>query len=531
VTTLPFFVESNEHGRSRVKQIIALLASRIRGKLESTIDCLKLSGLKKVRDVSPMPQGGWVSPESQIIILFACLVIIVLMTLRLNWYRSNLVRSFMLLQRHETELKTLKEQLSAAQTTAREDQKIIAETRSELVLFREITSILGQTYDFDLSIKSAFFRMLGLLSIDFGILTLGNRGRAENAICFGISENLFTALENVAERDIVLEEDPKPMQTVYFADFQKARVLDAMRNAHSLLSFACNFKARQSGSFTVGFHKRHSYTQSELNALQFCADQFAVSHEISKQLLYTQELAQLRQEYMYNVSHELKGPLTTINGYLAILRSYPPHMLQDSERSEMFSVMTDECHRLIRLINNLLLSVQVEQDDFSQKFHPVPISLGEVVSQALRFMDRDLQTKNIQVVTDIPAELSSIGGNSDFLYQVFQNLISNSIKFCGQKPKIEIVGREEENSVTFYLSDNGVGIAEQDLPKIFQKFYRSKSQSALRPGLGIGLYLVQKLVNLHQGEIRVTSELNKGTMFVLKFPKLTSNKSMIQHEQ
>jgi signal transduction histidine kinase len=464
----------------------------------------------------------------QIIIFFACVVVIVLMTLRLNWYRSNLVQAFILLQRHEDQIKTLKEELSAAQKTIHEDQRVITETRSELVLFREITSILGQTYDFDLSIKSAFFRMLGLLSIDFGILCLDIKGKTENAICFGISENLFTTLESVAEREIILEEDPKPMQTVYFSDFQKARVLDAMRSAHSLLSFTCKFKSRQVGSFTVGFHKKHVYTSSELNALQFCADQFAVSYESSKQLLYTQELAQLRQEYMSNVTHELRTPLTTIYGYLNILRTYPASMLQDSERSEMFSVMTDECHRLIRLINNLLLSVQVEQDDFPQKFHPVPVQLGEIVSQALRFMDRELKTKNIQVVTDIPADLSPIGGNSDLLYQIFQNLIANSIKFCNQKPKIEIVGREEDQTVVFYLSDNGVGIEEQDLPKIFQKFYRSKSQASMRPGLGIGLFLVQKLVNLHRGEIRATSELNKGTMFVLRFPKMTVKKSAVQ---
>jgi signal transduction histidine kinase len=364
----------------------------------------------------------------------------------------------------------------------------------------------------------------GLLSIDFGILSWTSRKDRKR--------HLLRNSENVSPRWKASQSEHLkkilPMQTVYFSDFQKARVLDAMRSAHSLLSFTCKFKSRQVGSFTVGFHKKHVYTSSELNALQFCADQFAVSYEISKQLLYTQELAQLRQEYMSNVTHELRTPLTTIYGYLNILRTYPASMLQDSERSEMFSVMTDECHRLIRLINNLLLSVQVEQDDFPQKFHPVPVQLGEIVSQALRFMDRELKTKNIQVVTDIPADLSPIGGNSDLLYQIFQNLIANSIKFCNQKPKIEIVGREEDQTVVFYLSDNGVGIEEQDLPKIFQKFYRSKSQASMRPGLGIGLFLVQKLVNLHRGEIRATSELNKGTMFVLRFPKMTVKQSAVQ---
>src|SRR5262249_16349084 len=117
------------------------------------------------------------------------------MTLRLNWYRRNLVQAFILLQRHETQIKNLTEELATAQKTLHDDQRIIDETRSELVLFREITSILGQTYDFDLSIKSAFFRMLGLLSIDFGILNLDSKGKMENAICFGISENLVNTLE------------------------------------------------------------------------------------------------------------------------------------------------------------------------------------------------------------------------------------------------------------------------------------------------------------------------------------------------
>ena len=188
--------------------------------------------------------------------------------------------------------------------------------------------------------------------------------------------------------------------------------------------------------------------------------------------------------------------------------------------------MTDECHRLIRLINNLLLSVQVEQEDFVQRFNPVSISLGQVVSQALRFMDRELKIKSIKVVTDIPADLALIEGNSDLLYQVFQNLIANSIKFCTKDPKIEIVARDEDQEVVVYVADNGIGIEEKDLPKIFQKFYRSQSQASKRPGLGIGLYLVQKLVALHHGEIRVSSEPNRGTMFIMKFPKIMGRRSL-----
>src|SRR5215831_10488853 len=113
-------------------------------------------------------------------------------------------------------------------------------------------------------------------------------------------------------------------------------------------------------------------------------------------VLYTEKLALLVQKYTQTVTHELRASLTTVYGYLHILKTYPPSMLQDSERSEMFSAMTDECSRAIRLLNNLLLSVQFQQVDCPQKFQAVPILLGKAISRALRLMDRELGTKNIQ---------------------------------------------------------------------------------------------------------------------------------------
>jgi signal transduction histidine kinase len=134
-------------------------------------------------------------------------------------------------------------------------------------------------------------------------------------------------------------------------------------------------------------------------------------------------------------------------------------------------------------------------------------------------MEPELKSKNIQFVTDMPAEPALIEGNLDLLQQVFQNLVSNSVKFCSKSPRIEVVVRAEEHNIVIYFSDNGVGIEPEALPNVFQKFYRARSQSSHRPGLGIGLFLVYKLIELHQGSISVTSEVSKGTMFVIRLPK------------
>jgi two-component system phosphate regulon sensor histidine kinase PhoR len=328
-----------------------------------------------------------------------------------------------------------------------------------------------------------------------------------------------------------LEDNPPAVEPVSFEAYQKLRQMRVLERARSLLSVPCRVKSVQVGRFTIGFHQPQVDTAAELEGLRFCADQFAIYSEIHQQLVDTQELSQLRHDYIANVSHELRTPLTTIYGYLNILKSYPTHLFQEDEKQQMFSVMTDECQRLIRLINNLLLSVKVEQEDFHGTTSLTPVSLGDVVAQTCRFMEREIKSKSVELRVDVPSNLPSIEGNLDLLYQVFQNLIANAIKFSAKDPRIEILAKEEGDSVSISISDNGVGIEEQALTHIFQKFYRAESQAGKRPGLGIGLYLVQKLVELHRGKINVASKLNEGTTFTLAFPKLKVAQSLTQTAQ
>ena len=398
-----------------------------------------------------------------------------------------------------------------------------------MLLFSEITSILGNVQQHEPSLNAAFGRMLEILSIDFGILELSGRQSAALRICHGIDDAAFEeALELVAARGWVLEEKRPAVEPVSFEAYQRLRQMRDLEKACSLLCVPCRVKSVQVGRFTIGFHRPHVYTAAELEGLRFCAGQFAIYSQMHQKLQDTQELSQLRHDYIANVSHELRTPLTTIYGYLNILKSYPAHLFQEDEKQQMFSVMTDECQRLIRLINNLLLSVKVEREDFPGTTSLAPVSLGDVVAQTCRFMERELKSKSVEVQVDVPANLPSIEGNLDLLYQVFQNLIANAIKFSAKDPRIEVVAREEGDMVSISISDNGVGIEEQALAKIFQKFYRAESQAGNRPGLGIGLYLVQKLVDLHHGEIKVASKLNEGTTFTLAFPKLLVEQTLSQ---
>ena len=452
-------------------------------------------------------------------LLVATLGVIVILILRISAYRRQTTRSLILFRQRDHQLKSLRQRL----------QQLEASRNSGVLLFSEITSILGNMQLHEASLNAAFSRMLEILSIDFGVLELPGDHSAVLRICHGIDADAFDqALEQIAVREWILEDNQLPVDPITFEAYQKIRQMRVLEKARSLLSVACRVKSVHVGHFTVGFHQAHVYTAAELEGLRFCADQFAIYSRMHQQLQDTQELSQLRHDYIANVSHELRTPLTTIYGYLNILKSYPTHLFQEDEKQQMFSVMTDECQRLIRLINNLLLSVKVEREDFTGTTTLTPVSLGDVVAQTCRFMERELKSKSVEMRVEVPANLPSIEGNLDLLYQVFQNLIANAIKFSAKDPRIELLAREEGDTISISIADNGVGIEEQALAKIFHKFYRAESQAAKRPGLGIGLYLVQKLVELHNGEISVASRLNEGTTFTLTFPKLKASHTLSQ---
>ncbi len=456
--------------------------------------------------------------------------VILLLMIRVSTYRRRNNRSLIQLRQQEDQINQLNQlnELNQLKNVQQRLELLEASRNSSLLVFSEITSILGNMQDLEPSLNAAFGRMLEILSIDFGILELKRRQQSVMKIYQGADETLPETLEEIASRNWVLEEEQLPLNPISFEAYQKSRHLRVMEKAHSLLGVPFLVKFVQVGSFIVGFHRPHVYTQAELESLRFCADQFAAYSQVQQQLQDTQELSQLRHDYIANVSHELRTPLTTIYGYLNILKSYPAQLFQEEEKQQMFSVMTDECQRLIRLINNLLLSVKVEQEDFPVLTSLAQVSLGDVVAQTCRFMEGELKAKSVDLKVDVPAELACIEGNLDLLYQVFQNLMANSIKFSAKDPRIEIVAWEENGVVAISLSDNGVGIEEQAQSRIFQKFYRAESQAANRPGLGIGLYLVQKLVQLHRGEIKVASQLNEGTTFTLTFPKLKSAQILSQ---
>ncbi|MBI4731034.1 MAG: hybrid sensor histidine kinase/response regulator [Chloroflexi bacterium] len=226
------------------------------------------------------------------------------------------------------------------------------------------------------------------------------------------------------------------------------------------------------------------------------------------------EKEMLREQFASIVSHELKAPLGAVQQNLFVLEYELASMLnnEQKEKLERIKIRIDE---LIKLINSWLRVISVDIDKLKAGF--APISITAPLSGALESMEPYATRKNIEIVSDIREPLSPILGDSLSLSEVFVNIIGNAIKYSPDGTKITISVEVKENDLLVSIRDSGVGISEEDIPHIFEGFYRAKSGQTMT-GQGIGLAVSRQIVDAHSGSITVESELGKGTTFVVSLP-------------
>jgi PAS domain S-box-containing protein len=226
------------------------------------------------------------------------------------------------------------------------------------------------------------------------------------------------------------------------------------------------------------------------------------------------QLDEMKSEFVSNVSHELRTPLSIIKSYVeAILDQVDPEDY-DTQR-EFLNVVNEETDRLSGLVNDLLDISRIESGKFEISLSPV--SLPEIIQSVIDNLTGDIEAHNL--ITNIPSDLKPIPADRDKMTQVFINLINNAIKFSPEGGEIEIEIIPMEKMLLCLIKDQGIGMAEECIPKIFEKFYRVDTSDTYEiPGTGLGLPIVKHIVKSHGGEITVKSEINKGSEFILSLP-------------
>ena len=220
--------------------------------------------------------------------------------------------------------------------------------------------------------------------------------------------------------------------------------------------------------------------------------------------------AYLRQDFMSNVSHELKTPLSIINGYARLMEEGG---LSDEESREYAGYISRESSRLIKLTSDMLrLSTM---DGAGVEPDCTEFDLGEQIRSAILLLEPQWSGKGIDVSVDLCE--TKYCGDADLLSQVWLNLIGNAVKYTQEGGKIEVRLTAAEDGVSVLVSDNGAGMTQYTLNHMFEMFYQG-DESHKREGSGLGLAIVKRIVELHGGSVTAVSSPGAGSAFTVKLP-------------
>lgn len=229
------------------------------------------------------------------------------------------------------------------------------------------------------------------------------------------------------------------------------------------------------------------------------------------------KLEEMQKEFVANVSHELRTPLTTIKSYAETLLD---GALEDKEIAISFlEVINNEGDRMTALVQDLLELSRL--DNKQTKFKMNKINLTYILEESINKLQIHAKKKEQAMNYHKPDDEHFIIGDANRVEQVIKNIISNAIKYSLEKSLININVYEEQGNIVIAIRDNGMGIPTEDLPRIFERFYRvDKARSRAMGGTGLGLAIAKEIMDYHNGSIRVESEVSVGTCFYLCFPKI-----------
>lgn len=222
-----------------------------------------------------------------------------------------------------------------------------------------------------------------------------------------------------------------------------------------------------------------------------------------------------RRSFIANVSHELKTPMTTIAGFIdGILDGTIPK----EQESKYLHIVSDEVKRLSRLVKSMLDLSRIDSGEM--KLHPSRFDITHTVVTTLLTFEQKIDEKGIEIRGLEDAAPQEVWGDQDLLHQVVYNLIENAVKFTNEGGYIAVQVSDSIDRTTVVIENSGPGIAPEDLPMIFERFYKTdKSRSRDKNGMGLGLYLVRTILKFHGGDIAVSSAVGQFCRFEFYIPK------------
>lgn len=233
----------------------------------------------------------------------------------------------------------------------------------------------------------------------------------------------------------------------------------------------------------------------------------SVSHEL--------ELARMKSDFVSTVSHEFKSPLTSIRQLAEMLQS--GRVPSEERRQKYYDVLLEQSERLALLTDNILSLAKIEEGRAEFAFETTDISI--LLTEVVTSIQERVRHESFDIRLDVEETLPRLAVDRTALSQAVTNLVDNAIKYSGDSRKITVSASLEEKAVAIAVRDFGIGINKEDIPRLFERFYRGGDElTRTVKGSGLGLTLVKEVVNTHRGNIHIESEPGKGSVFTIRLP-------------
>lgn len=228
------------------------------------------------------------------------------------------------------------------------------------------------------------------------------------------------------------------------------------------------------------------------------------------------KLSEMKTDFLNNMTHELKTPISTISLASQMLKD-KSIVKEEASMDHISHIIEDETKRLSYQVEKVLHMAVFEKGQI--KLNLAELDLNAIVGIVISNFELQVKNRNGRIVTYLDAENSIIKADEVHLSNVLFNLLDNAIKYCYEEPSIVVGTKNVKNEIVFYIEDNGIGISKENLTRIFDKFYRVHTGNIHNvKGFGLGLSYVKKIIDEHQGKLKIESELKKGSKFEIFLP-------------
>ena len=335
---------------------------------------------------------------------------------------------------------------------------------------------------------------------------------------------LMTAFTSMTEGVLILDAEDKiefvnsalsNMIACQYGDINGKTLMEALRNVDLQKAFL-KFRQTQATVFqeitlgsiepvilSISISSVHNYPGEEKTMVVF--------HDVTR----LKKLEKIRVDFVANVTHEIKTPLTAIIGFLETIQTGATTSNEDVKK--FIDISLKQAGRLNRLVEDLLIISKIELGEI--KFHFEEVSIRDAFEGAIPLVEAKAGLKKINIQNNVQANLSCVWADRDRLTQILVNILDNAVKFTPEDGRIFIDAGQKDNYTVLTITDTGIGVPKEEVRRLGERFYRvDRSRSRDLGGTGLGLSIVKHLMLAHGGKMEIESQLGQGTKVSLYFP-------------